>query len=104
MKRRRSGAVETPRVALQHPIHCFCCRRDPGQDRYHRQGRFKVCILDDAPSDAVSAQIIAWKRDRLAVEYCYPGGTTDAGPIRPEDWPEIKRFDSKASTITPTPT
>ena len=34
-------------VALQHQIHCFRCCRDPGQDRYHRQGRFEVCILDD---------------------------------------------------------
>jgi hypothetical protein len=45
-------------------------------------GPFTIEMPMYNPSDAVSAQIIAWKRGRLAVEYCYPGGTTEAGPIQ----------------------
>jgi hypothetical protein len=58
-------------------------------------GPFTIEMPKYKPSDAVSAKIIAWERGRLAVEYCYPGGATEAGPIRPEDWLEID-LDSKA--------
>ena len=34
-------------MTFEHQIHCFRCRRDPGQNRYYRYGRFEVGILND---------------------------------------------------------
>ena len=95
MKRRRSGAVETPRVALQHPIHCFCCRRIQAKivttDRVgavSRKGNVVTRVLERVTKIAAEVfvrETVSHKVSLLATDQSrvydgltdYPHGTVD---------------------------
>jgi hypothetical protein len=42
--------------------------------------------------DAVAAELYLLDRDQLGVMYSYADGVAEAGPLGPDDWPQIRRL------------
>jgi hypothetical protein len=52
-----------------------------------------------AIADAVAAELYLWNRDQLGVAYKYADGIGEAGPVGPEDWPQIVRLARAAARL-----
>jgi hypothetical protein len=52
-----------------------------------------------AIADAVAAELYLWDREQLGVAYSYADGIGEAGPVGPEDWPQIVRL-ARADKLT----
>jgi hypothetical protein len=52
-----------------------------------------------AIADGVAAELYLWDREQLGVAYGYADGIGEAGPVGPEDWPQIVRL-ARADKLT----